>query len=89
MLKTSIKYEYQCIDQKDKIVAEGEFYLNLDYGTTIRSPKVREEGYLGLINHERELFSVYRGQNHLKGVALKATNVHTKSSRYVSEREFI
>lgn len=77
---TPFKYEYQCISQNDENVAEGEFILQLPY--TIRSPHIRTEGMFGMMRHAQDKLSNYKGQNHLKKVKMKVTNMITKSVRY-------
>ena len=76
------RYDYECISQSDELVANGHFILDLPV-YSIRSPDVKTKGYFGLIDHERELFKKYRGVNHLKTIRMKATNVFTKSVRYL------
>jgi hypothetical protein len=82
MLETKFKYEYQCINQQDEVVAAGEFYLMLSV-YSIRSPDVRTKGIFGLAENRRDIFTYYRGQNHLKKVKMKVTNMSTKSVRYI------
>ena len=81
-----VKYEYECISQSDEVVAKGEFYLNLDSISNIRNPEIVTQGHFGLMRHEREMCSIYRGANHLKEVRLQATNVLTGTTRVLTER---
>lgn len=76
---TPFKYEYQCIDQQDNVVSEGEFVIRLT--CTIRSPRVRTTGILAIFDDDRETLDSYRGYNHLKKINMKVTNMITKSVR--------
>lgn len=82
MLTTPFKYEYECVNQQDEIVANGEFCLYLPIHN-IRNHAVVTRGYFGLFEHERDVFKKYRGSNHCKKIQMKITNMHTKSVRYV------
>lgn len=77
---TPFKYEYRCISQKDEVVAEGEFVIRLT--CTIRSPRILTSGIFTMMDFDRESLSSYKGDNHLKKVEMKVTNMITKSTRY-------
>ena len=74
------KYEYKCISQDDKVVAEGELILELP--CTIRSGSIRWKGIMAIFEHDHERLLPYRGVNHLKDIKMRVTNVFTKTSRY-------
>lgn len=78
-----VHYKYTCINQNDEIVADGEFDLDVEGACNVRNPKVSEKGHFEMIFRERELFSYYRGANHLKEVRMTATNVITGCIREI------
>lgn len=74
------KYEYECISQNDEVVAAGEFIIELP--CTIRSSLIVERGISAVFDNDRERLFWYRGDNHLKDIRIKVTNIYTKSVRY-------
>ena len=77
---TPFKCEYRCIDQKDKVVSEGEFIIKL--ACTIRNPRIRTTCIFAVFDKDQEALSSYKGYNHLKTIKMKVTNMITKSTRY-------
>ena len=79
-LGTPFKYEYRCISQENTTIAEGEFILKL--ACTIKSPRIQTSGIFALMDIEHGRLRHYKGNNHLRKVEMKVTNMFTKSTRY-------
>lgn len=78
---TPFKYEYQCISQSDETVATGEFVLRMH--CTIRGSEIVHKGIFGVFDNDRKRLESYRGQNHLKKIKMRVTNMITGSVRTV------
>lgn len=76
-----IRCEYRCVSQKDEVVAQGEFTRDIYDYHIITNPNLQKDCIFAVMHHARFALADYKGDNHLKSIQLKVTNVFTGNVR--------